>query len=273
MVIIIAECGINANGEIGLAKALMLKSKLAGADAVKFQKRTVEVVYEKTLENPRESKWGETVGCQKLGLEFNKEEYDEIDRYSKEIDFPWFASAWDIESQAFLQQYDCKYNKIASPMLTYSPLLEMVAEERKHTFISTGMSSLGDIRVAVDIFERHQCPFTLLHCYSVYPCKPEDCNVRMITTLRSVFGCAVGYSGHEVGIDPTIAAVTLGATVIERHITLDRAMEGSDQAASVENFRALVEHIRATELCLGDGQKWISPEELAVAEKLRWFES
>ena len=269
---IIAEIGINHNGSIDTTKKLIDGAIFAKADAVKFQKRTVEKVYSKEeLDRPRHSPWGTTNREQKLGLEFGKKEYDEIDRYCKEKGIEWFASAWDIDSQKFLQQYDLKHNKIASAMLTHSELLKMVADEKKYTFISTGMSTLKEIEKAVNIFKDAGCPFELMHCNSTYPMKDEEANLRMIPSLRERFKCKVGYSGHEVGLITSCAAVALGATSVERHITLDRAMYGSDQAASVEvmGFYRLVVNIRAIESALGDGVKVVTPKEEEIKKKLR----
>lgn len=272
---IIAEIGINHNGSIEIAKKLIDGAIFAGADAVKFQKRTIEKVYTKEeLDKPRESPWGTTNREQKQGLEFGKKEYNEIDRYCKEKKFEWFASAWDLDSQKFLQQYDLNYNKIASAMLTNRELLEMVADEQKYTFLSTGMSTLDEIERAVDVFIEADCPFELMHCNSTYPMKNEEANLRVIPFLRERFNCKVGYSGHEVGLITSCAAVSLGATSIERHITLDRAMYGSDQAASVEvmGFYRLVDYIRAIESAMGDGIKTVTPKEEEIKKKLRRVE-
>jgi N-acetylneuraminate synthase len=269
---IIAEIGINHNGDINIAKKLIDGAVFTGCNAVKFQKRTIEKVYSKEeLDKLRESPWGTTNREQKLGLELGKKEYDEIDRYCREKGIDWFASAWDINSQNFLRQYNLKYNKIASPMLTHKELLEMVAQEGKYTFISTGMSATYEIEKAVDIFKEANCPFELMHCSSAYPMKNEDANLRMIPKLIEMFGCKVGYSGHEVGLITTCAAVVLGATSVERHITFDRAMYGSDQAASVEimGFYRLVKYIRNIEKALGNGQKIISEKEEEIKKKLR----
>ena len=271
-IFIIAEIGINHNGDIEIAKKLIDGAMFAGCDAVKFQKRTVEKVYSKEeLDKHRESPWGITNREQKLGLEFGKEEYDEIDRHCKEKGIPWFASAWDLDSQKFLRQYTLKYSKIASPVLTHRELLEMVAEEKKYTFISTGMSTMEEIEKAVQIFKDAKCPFELMHCNSVYPMKVEDANLKTIPVLRERFGCKVGYSGHEVTLIVACAAAALGATSIERHITLDHAMYGSDQAASVEimGFHRLVKYIRAIEAALGDGIKVVTEEEKKAKAKLR----
>jgi N-acetylneuraminate synthase len=271
---IIAEIGINHNGDIKIAKKLIDMAKEADCDAVKFQKRTIDTVYSKeVLDSPRESPWGVTQRAQKEGLEFGKREYDEIDRYCKKKEIEWFASAWDLESQLFLRQYALKYNKVASPMLTNIPLLEMIAKEKKMTFISTGMSTRRQIEDATDIFYKNHCPFIALHCISTYPCKDEDCNLLCIETLGESY--PIGYSGHEVGILPSIMAVTMGATVIERHITLDRAMYGSDQSASLERkgLELLVRDARRVSAILGNGIKQVTQDELGNAKKLRYFES
>lgn len=271
-VFIIAEIGINHNGDLAIAKKLIDGAVFAGADAVKFQKRTVEKVYSKAdLDKPRESPWGRTNREQKLGLEFEKKEYDEINKYCKEKGIHWFASAWDIDSQLFLLQYDCKYNKVASAMLTHRELLEIIAKEKKHTFISTGMSTLEEIEKAVKIFKSHDCPYELMHCNSTYPMPDNQANLNFIPVLRQKFNCNIGYSGHEVGLIVSTAAVALGATSIERHITLDRSMYGSDQSASVEvmGFHRLVGYIRTVESSLGKPEKIIYEIERQSKVKLR----
>lgn len=269
---VIAEIGINHNGSLEIAKQLIDWAAACGCDAVKFQKRTVEKVYSKEeLDRYRESPWGTTNREQKMGLEFGKKEYDEIDEYCKKKKIEWFASAWDVDSQLFLASYQLKYNKIASAMLTNIELLEMVAKEGKHTFVSTGMSSLEEIDQAVAIFRKYHCPFELVHCNSTYPMKNEDANLEMIHTLRDRYNCDVGYSGHETGRIVSFAAAVMGATSIERHITLDRAMYGSDQAASLEvqEFVKLVKEIRTIPAIMGNGEKVLSEAELAVRKKLR----
>lgn len=275
-VFIIAEIGINHNGDIEIAKKLIDGAVFSGCDAVKFQKRTVEKVYsQEELDKPRESPWGATNRAQKLGLEFGQKEYDIIDAYCRDKKIQWFASAWDSDSQKFLQQYNSKYNKVASAMLTDRELLEMVAQEGKYTFISTGMSTMEEIGKAVDIFRRAGCPFELMHCNSTYPMKDHEANLRLIPELRNRFNCKVGYSGHEVGLITSCAAVALGATSIERHITLDRAMYGSDQAASVEvlGFYRLVRYVRTVQAAMGDGLKTVTPAEAKIKEKLRRVET
>lgn len=269
---IIAEIGINHNGDMNLAKKLIDTAVVAGCDAVKFQKRTVDKVYTKEyLDSPRKSPWGETQRAQKEGLEFGKEEYDEIDRYCKEKGIAWYASAWDIDSQRFLQQYDCKYNKVASAMLTNDELLEEIAAEGKYAFIATGMSTLEEIDHAVEIFKRNNCPFELMHCNSTYPMPMEDANLKLIRVLADRYKCNVGYSGHEAGTLVSTCAVAAGAASIERHITMDRTMYGSDQKASIEPYElcALVKDIRDTEKILGTGEKVLTAAEEEVKKKLR----
>jgi N-acetylneuraminate synthase len=273
-IFIIAEIGINHNGSLDIAKQLIDMAKECGCDAVKFQKREIDIVYdEKMLDSYRESPWGSTQRAQKEGLEFGKDEYDEIDQYCSKKDIFWFASAWDLESQKFLRQYDCKYNKVASAMLTHLPLIEAIVEEGKHTFISSGMSCYEQIDKALSIFKEKACPFTLMHCISIYPCPDAECNVAIIPALKAKYNCPIGYSGHEVGILPSVVAVAMGAEVIERHITLDRAMYGSDQAASLEQrgLELLVRDCRAVKPILGNSVKKVSKKELSIADKLRYF--
>lgn len=271
-IFVIAEIGINHNGDIELAKKLIEWAALCGCDAVKFQKRTIDKVYSKEyLDSYRESPWGTTQRAQKEGLEFGKKEYDVIDTYCKENKVAWFASAWDLDAQKFLRQYDLPYNKIASAMLTNLGFLEEVAREGKHTFIATGMSTYEEIDRAVEVFKKLHCPFELMHCNSTYPMKNEDANLKVIETLRNRYHCNVGYSGHETGRIVSLAAAALGATSIERHITLDRTMYGSDQAASLEvdDLQRLVKDIRVIEKALGTGEKVLSEAEEAVKKKLR----
>ena len=274
MTYIVAEIGINHNGSLTIAKDLIDVAINCGCNAVKFQKRTVEQVYSKeTLEIPRESPWGKTTGDQKKGLELSLDDYDKINEYCKnKID--WFASCWDIQSQEDMKPYNFKHNKIASAMITHLEFIKQVAKEKKHTLISTGMTQYKDIDLAIEIFEKESCDYTLMHTVSTYPTKDIDCNINMIDTLKTKYNCKIGYSGHEVGLLPSILAVTKGATVIERHITLDRSMYGSDQAASLEpeGLRRLVRDIRSIEKISGNGVKIFSDEEKAVAKKLRYFE-
>lgn len=271
-IFIIAEIGINHNGDIDIAKDLIKMAKNAGCDAVKFQKRTIDKVYTKELlDSQRESPWGNTQRAQKEALEFGSPQYKEIDRYCKELDIEWFASAWDVESQKFLRQFNCKYNKVASAMIVDTELLKEIASEKKHTFISTGMSELPQIDVAVEIFRKAGCPFELMHTKSTYPMDDEDANLNCIKTLRDRYKCNVGYSGHESGLAVSYAAAALGATSLERHITLDRAMYGSDQAASLEpaGLNTLIGAVRKIEKAMGDGVVSVHPKEVPVSKKLR----
>lgn len=268
----IAEIGINHNGDMKICKQLIDLAVEAGCDSVKFQKRDINSVYSKKfLDSFRNSPWGKTQRDQKMGLEFNKENYQEIDMYCKEKKIKWFASAWDLKSQLFLRDFNCKYNKIASAMLVNIELLNMVAEEKKHTFISTGLSSMKDIETAVKIFREKNCPFELMHCVSTYPMKYSDANLKTILTLRDRFNCNVGYSGHETGLVVSYAAASLGISSIERHITLDRTMYGSDQAASLgpSGLKRLVPEVKRIQIALGDGVKRILDEEIPIAKKLR----
>lgn len=271
---IIGEIGINHNGDVRIAKQLIDMAKAAGCDAVKFQKRTIDIVYSKEfLDSPRESPWGNTQRAQKQALEFDKEEYDEIDAYCQRVGIDWFASSWDVPSQLFLRQYKLKYNKVASPMIAHRGLLETIAGEGKLTFISTGMSTHEQIDVAVEVFRRHGCPFVLMHCVSEYPAPEATLNLACIVELRRRYHCPVGYSGHEVTMIPAVLAAMVGAVTIERHVTLDRAMYGSDQAASLEKrgLEMLVGYIRTIPVVVGDGVKRITPGELANAGKLRYY--
>lgn len=270
---LIAEIGINHNGDINLAKQMIDYAANAGFDAVKFQKRTIDVVYtQEFLDSPRDSPWGTTQRQQKEGLEFSFDDYVEIDKYCKGKGIQWSASAWDLESQKFLQQFDRKFNKIASAMLGHLPLVQEIAREGLITYISTGMSTLDEINKIVAIFKQENCPFELMHCNSTYPMKEEDANLLCIPMLREKYECNVGYSGHESCLlKVCCAAVALGATSIERHITLDRAMYGSDQAASIEvgALKSFVESVRKIPEILGNGVKLISEKELAIRKKLR----
>ena len=275
MVFITAKIGINHNGDIAIAKKLIDVAKTVGCNAVKFQKRTVEKVYSKeVLDTPRDSPWGITTREQKNGLEFCKKEYDVINEYCASDNIEWYASSWDIDSQIFLRQYDLKHNKVASAMLTNKKLLQVIADEQKPTFISTGMSTLDEIRTAVQIFRDNKCPFELQHSNSSYPMKDTEANLSCIQTLKKELNCNVGYSGHEAsGYLICVCAVVLGATSIERHITLDRTMYGSDQAASLEprGLERLVRDVRNIERVLGDGKKRVWDSEIPVMKKLRVY--
>ena len=271
---LIAEIGINHNGDLNIAKQLIKNAKDTGFNAVKFQKRDIELVYSKELlDSARESPWGKTQRDQKLGLEFTKNDYDEIDKFCQNEKIEWFASAWDLNSLKFLDQYkNIKYNKIASAMIVDSDFLEEVSKRKKHTFISTGMSTELEISNAVNIFKKNQCSFELMHCVSTYPMKPEDANLLTINKLKQVYKCKVGYSGHENGVAVSLAAFMLDISSLERHITLDRTMYGSDQSASLEKkgMENLVQSINKMSVSIGEEKLGhIHPEEIAIAKKLR----
>jgi N-acetylneuraminate synthase len=270
---IVAEIGINHNGSLDIAKKLIDIAVSSGCDAVKFQKRTVEKIYSKdVLDSPRDSPWGKTTREQKLGLEFSMKDYQIIDKYCKKKKIQWYLSCWDTNSQIQMRKFKTKFNKVASAMLIHEKLLNAIAEEKKYTFISTGMSTMKEIEKAVKIFRKHKCEFELMHSHSSYPMKLNEANLKVIQSLQKKFKCNVGYSGHETaGYLVSVAAVLLGATSVERHITLDRTMYGSDQAASLEPpglFR-LVSDIRLLDQILGDGKKRIWDSELPAMKKLR----
>lgn len=275
-VFLIAEIGINHNGSLDIATNLIDLAIKYGWNAVKLQKRNVRKVIPKSMWNkPKETPWGEMPYIEyKERLEFGKDEYDFIDEYCKLKGINWFASAWDLESQEFLRQYDLKYNKIASPMITYRPLLEMVASEGKLTFISTGMATWKDIDKAVKIFKREKCPFVLMHCVGTYPAKDEELNLSLIPKLAKRYKCEVGYSCHNPGVLPAALAVVYGARYIEKHITLDRTMWGSDQAASLEphGMELVRKYCDAALKMIGDGKKRILEKEREIAKKLRYWE-
>lgn len=267
---IIAEIGINHNGDIAIAKHLIDAAIDAGCDAVKFQKRTVEVVYTpQELAKPRENPFGSTNGDLKRGLEFGREQYTEIDRYCRDKGILWFASCWDEGAVDFMELFNPPCYKIASASLTDDNLLSYHRRTNRPIILSTGMSTAAQIRHAVDVLGKEN--LVIFHCTSTYPSKPEELNLRMIRTLKEVSQVPIGYSGHEVGLQTTVAAVVIGACAIERHITLDRAMWGSDQAASVEpiGFKRLVKDIRAVEAAFGDGIKQVYESEIPILEKLR----
>ncbi len=272
---IISEIGINHNGSMDLAKKMIDESVNAGADTVKFQKRDIELVYsEELLNSKRESPWGTTQRDQKKGLEFGKESYQEIDKYCKEKKIKWFASAWDLNSLKFLENFNLEYNKIASAMIVDENFLKRVAEQKRYTFISTGMCTFKEIDKAVEIFEKQNCKFELMHTVSAYPFKDEMANLNLINILSKKYGCKVGYSGHEKGgLAISYAAVALGASSLERHFTLDRTMYGSDQAASItpSAFKELIGGIRKIEKAVDKSikEKTILDIEKPIAEKLR----
>ncbi|MCA1906391.1 MAG: N-acetylneuraminate synthase family protein [Desulfarculus sp.] len=274
-VFIIAEIGINHNGDLELAKRLIDLALEAGCDAVKFQKRTPELCVPDAYRNVvRETPWGLMSYLDyRRRVEFGRDEYREIDRYCHQKGILWFASCWDTESVDFMAQFDTPCFKVASACLTDHELLAKVRQTGKPVVLSTGMSTMEEVDQAVEGLGRERLVIT--HCTSTYPCPPEELNLRMIQTLRQRFECPVGYSGHEVGLSPTLAAVVLGACLVERHITLDRAMWGSDQAASVERqgMIRLVRDIRQIEIALGDGVKRIYPSEAQARQRLRKSEN
>ncbi len=271
---LIAEIGINHNGDLNLAKKLIDEAKNAGFDAVKFQKRDIEVVYKtEFLNSSRQSPFGTTQRAQKEALEFGLSDYWEIDNYCKKLDIPWFVSCWDINSQIEMRVFSTKWNKVASAMATNREFLKVVASEQKPTYVSTGMTSIEEIGEIVEIFKEYSCPITLLHTVSTYPSEEADLNLKCILTLKERFNLPVGYSGHETGVSPSVMAVVIGAEAVERHITMDRAMYGSDQSASLEpiGMRNLCQTIRKINICLGDGVKRITPAEVSIAKKLRYW--
>lgn len=270
-VYIVAEIGINHNGDVEIAKRLIDAAKLAGCDAVKFQKRTPELCVPPEQRNiPRETPWGLITYLEyRYKVEFGYEQYAEIDRYCKQQGIAWFASCWDIPSVDFIEQFNPPCYKVASASLTDDALLKRINDTGKPVLLSTGMSTMEEIRHAVSLIDPDR--LIIMHSTSTYPCPPPELNLRMIQTLAREFGLLVGYSGHEVGLQTTYAAVVLGACVVERHITLDRAMWGTDQAASVEpgGFMRLVRDIRVIEQALGDGVKRVYESEMAARAKLR----
>ena len=267
---IVAEIGINHNGDMAIAKNLVAAARLAQCQAVKFQKRTVEVVYTpEELDRPRENPFGDTNRALKEGLEFGEAEFREIDEYCADHDMLWFTSCWDEGSVDFIEQFDPLCYKIASASLTDDALLRHHRATGRPIILSTGMSTLEEIDHAVDILGKED--LIIMHCTSTYPSKPMELNLRCIKTFAERYDVPVGYSGHETGLATTVAAVAMGACCVERHITLDRAMWGSDQAASVEphGVSRLVRDIRAVEAAVGDGIKRVFDSELPIIEKLR----
>jgi N-acetylneuraminate synthase len=272
---LIAEIGINHNGSIRNAKKLIDLAKKYNFDAVKFQKRNPDISTPDDQKNLiRETPWGQLTYLEyKKKIELSDNDYFQINNYCKIKKIDWFASAWDIDSQFFLRKFNLKYNKVASAMLTNIKLLEIIANERKPTFISTGMSSINDITKCVNLFKKKKCKFTLLHCVSTYPAPEEDLNLLTINYLKKKFRCEIGYSGHESSVSPSILAYYLGASVIERHITLDRSMWGTDQAASLEEegIRVLTGVILKTPKLLGKEIKKISRNESGLIRKFKYW--
>ena len=270
---IIAEIGINHNGSVDIAKQLIDAAKHAGVDAVKFQKRTPELcVPDHQRSQMKDTPWGYiTYLDYRYKVEFDESDYKEIDRHCKEVGIDWFASSWDIPSVEFIERFNPPTHKVASALLTDHALLRRLRETNKPIILSTGMSTLDEIQEAVKILDMDN--LVICHTTSSYPCPPDELNLRMINTLKEMFPCPIGYSGHEVGLVPSTVAVALGACMVERHVTLDRAMWGSDQSASVEpqGIEKLVKYIRVTEQALGDGVKRVYDSEQSSLSKLRRF--
>ena len=273
MTFVIAELGTNHMGDIEVAKKIIDVAVDAGCNAVKLQKKNVEKIYTKEfLDSSLDSPWGITQREMRLHREFSDNEFKKIDVYCKKKKLPWFVSCWDVESQKQMRKFKTKYNKIASAMLVHDKLLEAVAQEKKHAFIATGMSTLNDIEKAVKIFRKHKCSFELMHCHSAYPMPPEEANLKLIPFLAKKFRCKVGYSGHEAAAtNVSIPAILLGAASIERHVTIDRTAFGHDQAASLEpkGLIQLVRDIRIVDKIMGDGKKRVWKSELNSKNKLR----
>ena len=272
---LIAEIGINHNGSLKLAKKLINLAKKYNFDAVKFQKRNPDICVPEHQKNQiKNTPWGEmTYLDYKKKIEFGEMEFKAIDNYCKKVKIDWFCSAWDLESVKFLKKFKTKYNKIASAMITNQELLIQVAKEKKLTFISTGMSNIKDVDNAVKIYKKNRCPFILMHCVSTYPCPEEDLNLNLITTYKNKYKCKIGYSGHESSVSPSLAAWVLGADYIERHITLDRTMFGTDQAASLAEpgIRELANILSKFPILLGNGKKNITKEEKKLISKFRYW--
>ena len=268
---IVGEIGINHNGDLNIAKQLMETAKHAGLDAVKFQKRTPELCTPPSQRNVmRETPWGYiTYLDYRYKVEFDEAQYREIDRYAKEIGITWFASVWDEPSVDFMEMFNPVAYKVPSAALTDHELLQNLRHTGRPVIISTGMSTFDQIKSAVKFLDMDN--LVICHTTSSYPCPPEELNLRMVETLKDEYACPIGYSGHEVGLIPSVVAVGLGACMVERHITLDRAMWGSDQAASVEpgGMERLVKYVRVTEEALGDGVKKVYDSELSSLKKLR----
>tara|TARA_Y100000294_G_scaffold120029_1_gene111519 strand:+ start:206 stop:1075 length:870 start_codon:yes stop_codon:yes gene_type:complete len=274
---LIAEIGINHNGSLKLAKRLIDLAKRYNFNSVKFQKRDPNIcVPEQQKKEIRQTPWGKMTYLEyKKKIELGEKEFRAIDNYCKKIKIDWFCSSWDTESVKFMKKFKTKYNKIASAMITNENLLELVAKERKLTFISTGMSNVKDIDKAVKIFKKNKCNFVLMHCVSNYPCQEKDLNLNLIITLKNKYKCKIGYSGHENSVSPTLAAWFLGADYIERHITLDRSMYGTDQSSSLSEsgIRDLTNVLIKFPIMFGNGKKIISKEEKKLIPKFRYWET
>ena len=273
MVTIIAEIGTNHMGDVNVAKQIIDIAVDSGANIVKLQRKNVEKIYtKKFLDSYLESPWGTTQREMRLHREFSDKQFKEIANYCKKKKIPWFVSCWDVESQIHMRKFKTKYNKVASAMIIHKKLLEEIAKEKKYTFISTGMSEMKDIENAVKIFKKHKCPFELMHCNSAYPIADDEANLKLIPILKKKFKCKVGYSGHEIGAtNVSVPAVMMGASSIERHVTVSRTNYGYDQAASLEKegLRKLVRDIRILDKIMGNGKKKIWASEKPNIKKLR----
>ena len=271
----IGEIGINHNGSLKNAKKLIDLAVSCGFNAVKFQKRNPNISTPENQKNKiRQTPWGEmTYLDYKKKIEFGHKEFKEIEKYCKKKNIIWFASAWDIESQLFLRKFNLKYNKVASAMLTNKKLLHEIAIEKKTTLISTGMAKMKEIQDAVKIFKKRKCKFILMHCLSTYPAPLKELNLNTIVTLKKKFNCEVGYSGHEANVSPSLIAYILGASYIERHITLDRSMWGTDQAASLSEsgMNYLTSMINKIPDVLGDGKKRVTIQERELKKKFKYW--
>ena len=274
---LIAEIGINHNGSLEITKKMIDLAKKYNFDCVKFQKRDLNVcIPENQKKIIKETPWGKmTYLDYKKKIEFNTSDYKKINSYCKKKKIQWMASCWDKNSQILMRQFNCSYNKIASAMVTNTDFLELVSREKKLTYISTGMCGMSDVIKAVNIFKKNKCPFILLHCVSSYPCPEEDLNLIMIEKYKKKFKCKVGYSGHESTVSPSIFAWYLGATVIERHITLNRAMWGTDQSASLaeDGIKNLTDIIAKSTSIFGNGKKTFSKKEKLLSKKFRYWEN
>ena len=272
---LIAEIGINHNGSLKFAKQLIDLAKKYNFNSVKFQKRDPNIcVPEKQKKEVRHTPWGKMTYLEyKEKIEFGEREFKSIDNYCKKIKIDWFCSSWDTNSLKIMKKFNTKYNKIASAMITNHDLLELIAKEKKLTFISTGMCEIRDIENALKIFKKNKCDFVLMHCVSNYPCAEKDLNLNLIIELKRKFKCKIGYSGHENSVSPSIAAWFLGADYIERHITLDRTMYGTDQAASHSEtgIRELTTMLSKFPTMFGSGKKTISQEEKKLIPKFRYW--
>ena len=272
---VIAEIGINHNGDLELARRLIDVAKVAGVDAVKFQKRNPELCVSPEQQDVlRITPWGEMTYLEyRKRIEFDREQFDEVNRYCAQQNMPWFLSVWDLDSLRFALSYDPAHIKIPSAMLTFHELLRQTASTGVHTYMSTGMSTLDELDTAMEIFDRAGCPISLLHCNSSYPAQNAELNLACMETYRERYGCPVGYSGHEFGLIPTVIAAAIGADVVERHITLRRTMVGSDHMASVEpvGLIKLVNYIRTIGEVVGDGVKRVYDSEIPARDKLRFF--